>query len=64
MSESEKRKRGRPKKDGARNNRVQFKMTDDELEMFQYICESEGSNMTNTFLDAIKVKYNLIKCRE
>ena len=64
MRENEKRKRGRPRKDGARRNRVQIKMSDEELEMFQYVCNEEGENMTNAFLNAIKMKYELLKYRK
>ena len=64
MRESEKRKRGRPIKDGARRNRVQIKMSDEELEMFKFVCNEEGENMTNAFLGAIKMKYDLLKYRK
>jgi len=63
MSETDKKRRGRPEKDGARRNRVQIKMSDEELKMVQYVCENEENNMTNTILDAIRIKYNLLKSR-
>ena len=63
MSETDKKRRGRTEKDGARRNRVQIKMSDEELKMVQYVCENEENNMTNTILDAIRIKYNLLKSR-
>ena len=61
MDEDDKKRRGRPRKDGVRKNRVQIKMNDEELEMFRYVYETEGNTMTNAILDAIRVKYNLLK---
>ena len=61
MDEDDKKRRGRPRKDDVRKNRVQIKMTDEELEMFRYVYETEGNTMTNAILDAIRIKYNRLK---
>lgn len=65
IGETEKRKRGRPKVGiGTRHNRVQCKMTDEELEMLQYLCEVDGKTMTAALLDSVRMSYNLAKYRE
>lgn len=64
MDEENKRKRGRPKKEGGRRNRVQFKMTDKELEMLRYTCDSQNKTITEVILDGVKTTYNLAKYRE
>lgn len=61
--ENVKKKRGRPRKEGARRNRVSFRMTDDELEMFKYVCEARNKSTTEVLLDSIKTSYNLEKYR-
>ena len=64
MNEVEKRKRGRPKKGGTRHNRIQCKMTDDELRMLRYLCETKDKTVTDVVLDSIKMSFNLEKYRE
>lgn len=58
--EKEKRKRGRPKKDGStRHNRVGIRLTDDELGMLIFMCEKEGKSQTDIFMKGLRSQYNL-----
>ena len=58
------RKRGRPRKESSRKNRVQCKMTDDEYEMLRYLCDSQGKTMTDVLLGGVRTSYNLAKYKE
>ena len=64
MNEFEQRKRGRPKKENARHNRIQCKMTDEEYEMLHYLCERNNKSITAVLLDSVKISYNLEKFKK
>lgn len=64
MSEFVQKKRGRPRKEVARRNRVQCKMTDEEYEMLHYLCEKNDKTITAVLLDSVKISYNLEKFKK
>lgn len=64
MNDVEKRKRGRPKTGvDTRRNDFHLKMSDAELEMLKFVSEKEGKSMNSVFLEGLKARYNLSKCR-
>ena len=56
-----KRKRGRPAKDGGRDKRVGFRITETDEEMLDFICNQRGINKTEAFQLALRTQYNLAK---
>lgn len=56
-----KRKRGRPIEEGAKRNRVEIRLTNEEAEMLNFILDKKGGNKTSIIVDALRTQYNLTK---
>lgn len=59
--EEEKRKRGRPKKGSSKSKSVCIRLSDEDFEMLEYICDKTGDSKTEAMLSALKTRYNLAK---
>lgn len=55
-----KRRRGRPKKEDAKNRRIEIRMTDNELDRLKNLSESTGDSMTDIVCKAIRM-YEILK---
>lgn len=58
--EKEKRKRGRPKKDGPiRNRAVHIRVTEAELDAFNELCALTGESKVDAMLESVRIRLNL-----
>lgn len=64
MEETEKRKRGRPKKNNAKTHRIQICLTDEEFENLKYVCSRKDKSMTDIVSNGIRMQANLCRCTE
>lgn len=55
------KKRGRPVTDGAKSNRCEVRMTDEELEQLEYMIDKTGLTKTEVVRNALKMYHNLVK---
>lgn len=56
----EKRKRGRPKKDGRiRNKTVHIRVTETELAAFNELCMLTGETKVDALLESVRIRLNL-----
>lgn len=62
MGDEIKRKRGRPKTGGVtRSERLEIRLTPEELDMLEFICNKKGETKTNIVTAALRTQYNLSK---
>lgn len=54
-------KRGRPCTDDARKNQYRLRMTDDELDMLDYIVEKTGKTKAEILREALRSSYNFTR---
>lgn len=58
----EKRKRGRPRKeDNGKNNYLKVRLSDEELDRINYICDKTGLSKSDAIRESIRIKYNLTR---
>lgn len=57
----EKRKRGRPRKENPKSERVNIRLNAEEREMLSFIAYKTGKKHTDIIREALKMKYNLTK---
>lgn len=58
-----KRKRGRPVSDRSKRNFCGLRISDEDVEMLEYIAKTTGETRTDIIRGAIKMHYNLCKAR-
>lgn len=56
-------KRGRPRKPDSKNRRCSLRLTDDELAYLDYISSKTDSKKSDILRKALKMYYNLEKCK-
>lgn len=56
-------RRGRPKKPDSKNRRCSLRLTDDELAYLDYISSKTDSKKSDILRKALKMYYNLEKCK-
>ena len=64
VSEEIKRKRGRPREDFVRSERLNIRVTPDELDMLEAMCAKKGETKTNIIMSALRTQYNLFKFQD
>ena len=57
------KKRGRPVKDGSKRCRQQIRMTDEQSDMLDYICDMTGKTKTEVLLEGLRMQHNMVKFR-
>lgn len=63
MSEIEKRKRGRPKKDGSNCNQYRLRMSDDMAMRLNNLSQMTGKSRADIFREAFNIYENLEKIK-
>ena len=58
------KKRGRPTKYGAKRKRIEFRITEEELDRLNYLVSKRGESRTKVFERAIKMLENLERATE
>lgn len=58
------KKRGRPMKYGAKRKRIEFRVTEEELNRLDYLVNKRGESKTEIFERAIKMLENLERATE
>ena len=58
------KKRGRPTKSGAKRKRIEFRVTEEELNRIDYLVNKRGESKTEIFERAIKMLENLERATE
>ncbi len=58
------KKRGRPTKYGAKRKRIEFRITEEELDRLNYLVSKRGESRTEVFERAIKMLENLERATE
>ena len=58
------KKRGRPTKYGAKRKRIEFRITEEELDRLNYLVNKRGESRTEVFERAIKMLENLERATE
>lgn len=58
------KKRGRPMKYGAKRKRIEFRITEEELDRLNYLVSKRGESRTEVFERAIKMLENLERATE
>lgn len=64
MEETEKKKRGRPKKNNSKTHRIHICLTDEEFENLKYVCSRKDKSMTDIVSNGIRMQANLCRCTE
>lgn len=60
MGETQK-KRGRPKKGITRSERLDIRLSPEEMEMLEFMCSKKGDTKTGIISSALRTQYNLSK---
>lgn len=63
MSESEKRKRGRPKERGSMHNQYRLRMSDDMTARLDNLCQMMSKSRADIFREAFNIYENLQKSK-
>ena len=58
------KKRGRPTKYGAKRKRIEFRITEEELDRLNYLVSKRGESRTEVFERAIKMLENIERSTE
>lgn len=58
-----KKKRGRPRENGSKNKKIQFRVTKEQYDSFKKLCDLEGESLTDYILESIRIRGNLTKSR-
>lgn len=58
------RGRGRPSEDGGRYNRLNVRLSDEEIKMIDYIAEKSDETKSEMIRNAIRMRYRLEKMKE
>lgn len=58
------KKRGRPLKEGSRHGRCGLRMSDAEMEMFNFMVKKKGLSKAEIIRNSLRTYYNLVKYQD